>query len=134
MRNQQTSRWGRLSRGFLKDEEGNSSLEYATMLSLIGVTLLPLVQAVGGKLSGINSSVADTLATSSTESSVSGNSFSATPVPSGSAESLPPDLLGSAPESPVRETQTAPGQQPAPQSPSPPPPEAPAYDLPDRKP
>jgi|GEM_PF-3228506 len=46
---------------FLKDVEANSALEYAIMLGLIGVTLLPMAQVVGQKISGIAQGVADVL-------------------------------------------------------------------------
>jgi len=47
---------------FFENEEGNSALEYAVMLGVIGVTLLPVVQTLGQKVSGIARGIADVLA------------------------------------------------------------------------
>jgi Flp pilus assembly pilin Flp len=56
---QQKKRAKRAFRRFLKNEEGSSAMEYATMLGLIGVTLLPVVQTLGDKVSGVSREVSD---------------------------------------------------------------------------
>jgi Flp pilus assembly pilin Flp len=50
----QVNRANRAFRRFLENEEGSSAMEYATMLSLIGVTLLPVVQSLGEKVSDLS--------------------------------------------------------------------------------
>ena len=52
----------RASARFLKEDDGTSAMEYAVMLSLIGATLVPVVQTLGQKVSGITQGVADALA------------------------------------------------------------------------
>ena len=49
----------RVFRRFLENDEGNSAMEYATMLGMIGVTLLPVVQTLGDKVSGVSREVSD---------------------------------------------------------------------------
>jgi Flp pilus assembly pilin Flp len=46
---------------FINRDDGSSAMEYAIMLGLIGMTLLPMVQAVGQKISGVARSVTDGL-------------------------------------------------------------------------
>ena len=47
---------------FFKDDDGSSAMEYAVMLSLIGATLVPVVQTLGQGVSGITQCVANALA------------------------------------------------------------------------
>jgi len=49
-------------RRFFHDDDSNSAMEYAIMLGLIGVTLMPVVQSVGDKVSSIGRGLSDTLA------------------------------------------------------------------------
>ncbi|MFN7625517.1 MAG: Flp family type IVb pilin, partial [Pirellula sp.] len=53
----------RASARFLKEDDGTSAMEYAVMLSLIGATLVPVVQTLGQKVSGITQGDAEALAT-----------------------------------------------------------------------
>ena len=56
---QQKNNAKRVFRRFLENDEGNSAMEYATMLGMIGLTLLPVVQTLGNKLSGVSREVSD---------------------------------------------------------------------------
>ena len=67
-------------RRFFENEEGSSAMEYATMLSLIGVTLLPVVQSLGEKVSGVSRKVADTFASAPEGPPLPSQSFSPAPV------------------------------------------------------
>lgn len=115
------------------EEDGNSNLEYATMLSLIGVTLLPLVQDVGEKVNGISRGISDNLASNTTDSSASVGAVSPSTSPTDMPSISLPGMQGSVPEAPVMEERTAP---PGPQqiSPSPPESETPTPGYPARKP
>lgn len=52
--------WAVLPR-FINRDDGSSAMEYAIMLGLIGMTLLPMVQALGQKVSSVARGVADVL-------------------------------------------------------------------------
>lgn len=58
---------------FFENEQGNSALEYAVMLGVIGVTLLPVVQTLGQTVSGIARGIADVLASAPETVPVSGS-------------------------------------------------------------
>jgi len=49
-------------RRFLENDEGSSTMEYATMLGVICATLFPVIQSLGEKVSGVSRKVADTFA------------------------------------------------------------------------
>jgi pilus assembly protein Flp/PilA len=48
---------------FLKDENGASAAEYAVLLTLITVVLIAAVQTLGSAISGVFSTVSNTLTT-----------------------------------------------------------------------
>ena len=76
---QQKNRANRTFRRFLENEEGSSAMEYATMLSLIGVTLLPVVQSLGEKVSDLSRKVSDTFVSAPEAPPVPTSSYSLTP-------------------------------------------------------
>lgn len=62
MNTQQKTGSRRAGARLLKQDDGTSAMEYAVMLSLIGATLVPVVQTLGQKISGITQGVANALA------------------------------------------------------------------------
>ncbi|MFN9419570.1 MAG: Flp family type IVb pilin [Pirellula sp.] len=49
-------------RRFLENDEGSSTMEYATMLGVICATLFPVIQSLGEKVSGVSRKVTDAFA------------------------------------------------------------------------
>lgn len=53
--------WHLSLRRFLESDEGTSTVEYAVLLGLIAVTLIPVVQGLGQTINGVNESISRSL-------------------------------------------------------------------------
>jgi Flp pilus assembly pilin Flp len=69
-------------RRFLENDEGSSTMEYATMLGVICATLFPVVQSLGEKVSGVSRKVTDAFASAPEVSTALSQPFK--PAPEGS--------------------------------------------------
>ncbi|MFN7734733.1 MAG: hypothetical protein ACK52S_22340 [Pirellula sp.] len=99
-------------RRFYANDDGNSAMEYAVMLGVIGATLLPVVQTVGEKVSGIGSGLSDALASDPNDSALPTNSLppstDGAPLPTEPEPVPEDDPLRPTPERPPMEEQIAP--------------------------
>ena len=64
--------WHLSLRRFLESDEGTSTVEYAVLLGLIAVTLIPVVQGLGQTINGVNESISRSLGGASEPASQEG--------------------------------------------------------------
>jgi Flp pilus assembly pilin Flp len=107
MSNQRPTGSGRTRHRFFESQSGSASIEYAIMLGLIGVALVPVVHEVGQGVNSIAMAVAGTLVAAEDSPSPVDESpiFKPAPETPEAPEEIAPDkppapLFGPAPEEP----------------------------------